>query len=105
VPLHNPSELASGAVRGVRSRSLARAPRLSASCGGWGGRIPLTRVHHGRMAPRSEDERATSMPLASRAECEGINSLIFNRMCTLSLWHLLARDEHLDESQDVSFTR
>jgi len=39
---------------------------------------------------RLEEERATSMPLASRAECEGINSFIFNRMSTLPLWRLLA---------------
>jgi hypothetical protein len=40
--------------------------------------------------PRSKEERATSMPLVSRAECEGINSFIFNRVSTLPLWQLLA---------------
>ena len=44
----------------------------------------------GAWPPRSEEERATAMPLASRAECEGINSFIFNRMSTLPLWRLLA---------------
>jgi hypothetical protein len=45
------------------------------------------------------------MPLASRAECEGINSFIFNMMSMLSLWRLLARDGHLDEGKNVNFTR
>lgn len=50
MPLHNPSELASGAVRGVRSRSRICASRVS-FMRGVGGRIPLARVHYGRMAP------------------------------------------------------
>ena len=55
--------------------------------------------------PRSIDQRATSMPLASRAELESTNSFIFNEMTTLPLCWLLARDGHLDEGQNVSFTR
>ena len=45
------------------------------------------------------------MPLASRAELESTNSFIFNEMSTLPLCWLLARDGHLDEGQNVSFTR
>jgi len=45
------------------------------------------------------------MPLASRAELESTNSFIFNEMSTLPLYCLLARDGHLDEGQNVSFTR
>lgn len=51
MPLHNPSELASGAVRGVRSRSLRICASLVSFMRGVEGRIPLARVHHGRMAP------------------------------------------------------
>jgi hypothetical protein len=74
--------------------------------GGVGEGPPLTRVHHGRMAPpRSQDQQATSMPLASRAEFDGTNSFIFNEMITLPLCWLLALDGHLGEGQNVSFTR
>ena len=45
------------------------------------------------------------MPLTSRAECDGINSFIFNRMSMIPLWRLLAGDGHLDEGKNVSFTR
>ena len=50
MPLHNPSEFASGAVRDVRSRSRICASLVS-FMRGVGGRTPLARVHHGRMAP------------------------------------------------------
>lgn len=106
MPLHNPSEFASGAVRGVRSRSLASGPPLSDSCGGGGGGAPPYQGPpwtHG--PPRSQDQRATSMPLASRAEFDGTNSFIFNEMITLPLCWLLALDGHLGEGQNVSFTR
>jgi len=50
VPLHNPSEFASGAVRGVRSRSRICACLVS-FMRGVGGRIPLAKVLHGHVAP------------------------------------------------------
>ena len=106
MPLHNPSEFASGAVRGVRSRSLASGPPLSDSCGGGGGGAPPYQGPpwtHG--PPRSQDQRATSMPLASRAEFDGTNSFIFNEMSTLPRCWLLERDGHLDKGKNVSFTR